>query len=187
MTQKPVQVARPIPILILRPKKCPNRDRYWYHSPWYRCFRYDTDIPVCLCRIGMVIEIESSCRVNLLQCTVLRSISFHTISQQLRRSCDSTDGIYAFECHWRSKYDAYQCCGKIRSKIWLYSIVHAPKTVHALFFMRCIWRLLALWCSSEPKVTIHWGFQQKVRNPAIVCKVNTFIICQERFHNENRI
>ena len=48
MTQKLVQVARPIPILIPRPKKCPNRDRYWYHSPWYRCFRYDTDIPVCL-------------------------------------------------------------------------------------------------------------------------------------------
>ena len=48
MTQKLVQVSRPIPILITRPKKCPNRDRYWYHSPWYRCFRYDTDIPVRL-------------------------------------------------------------------------------------------------------------------------------------------
>ena len=33
-----MQVARPIPILIPRPKKCPNRDRYWYHSLRYRFF-----------------------------------------------------------------------------------------------------------------------------------------------------
>ena len=34
--------------LIPRPKKILDRDRHWHQRDWYRPFRYDTDIPVCL-------------------------------------------------------------------------------------------------------------------------------------------
>ena len=61
MTQKLVQVSRPIPILITRPKKCPNRDRYWYHSPWYRCFRYDIDTDTFAGSKSRLIPIAGRC------------------------------------------------------------------------------------------------------------------------------
>ena len=46
--QNMVQWPQPRLILIPRLKYVPDRYWYWYQRPWYRPFRYDTDIPVCL-------------------------------------------------------------------------------------------------------------------------------------------